>query len=49
MYEDTVQSVMSYLASEEPHATLLDRGRVPRDQKVAMTCAYLGSKQTIVQ
>ena len=49
MYEETLHSVLSYLASVEPHATLLNKGKVPRDKKVAMTCAYLGSKQTIVQ
>ena len=49
MYEETMKSVISYLSHDEPHATLLDKGRVSRHKKVAMTCAFLGSNQTIVQ
>ena len=49
MYTDTLNSIISYLALQEPFTTLLDKGRVCRHKKVAMTCAYLGSKQTIMQ
>ena len=49
MYEDTLDSIISYLALQEPFTSLLDRGRISRYKKVAMTCAYLGSKQTIMQ
>ena len=49
MYTDTLNSIISYLALREPFTTLLDKGRVCRHKKVAMTCAYLGSKQTIMQ
>ena len=49
MYEDTLESIISYLALEEPFTSLLDRGQISRHKKVAMTCAYLGSKQTIMQ
>ena len=49
MYEDTLESIISYLALEEPFTSLLNRGRISRHKKVAMTCAYLGSKQTIMQ
>ena len=49
MYDDTLKSIMSYLAVNEPHATLLAKGKVPKAKKVAMTCAYLGSKHTISQ
>ena len=49
MYDDTLDSIISYLALEEPFTTLLDKGRISRQKKVAMTCAYLGSKQTIMQ
>ena len=45
MYTDTLNSIISsYLALQEPFATLLDKGRVCRDKKVAMTCAFLGIK-----
>ena len=44
MYTDTLNSIISYLALREPCTTLLDKGRVCRHKKVAMTCAYLGSK-----
>ena len=44
MYTDTINSIMSYLALQEPFTTLLDKGRVCRHKKVAMTCAHLGSK-----
>ena len=49
MYTDTLNSIISYLALREPFTTLLDKGRICRHKKVAMTCAYLGSKQTIMQ
>ena len=49
MYDETLKSIMSYLAVNEPHATLLCKGKVPKEKKVAMTCAYLGSKHTISQ
>ena len=49
MYTDTLNSIISDLALREPFTTLLDKGRVCRHKKVAMTCAYLGSKQTIMQ
>ena len=49
MYAETLNSIISYLALQEPFTTLLDKGRVCRHKKVAMTCAYLGSKQTIMQ
>ena len=49
MYTDTLNSIISYLALWEPFTTLLDKGRVCRHKKVAMTCTYLGSKQTIMQ
>ena len=49
MYTDTLNSIISYLALREPFTTLLDKARVCRHKKVAMTCAYLGSKQTIMQ
>ena len=44
MYTDTLNSIISYLALREPFTTLLDKGRVCRHKKVAMTCSYLGSK-----
>ena len=44
MYTDTLNSIISYLALREPFTTLLDKGWVCRHKKVAMTCAYLGSK-----
>ena len=44
MYTDTLNSIISYLALREPFTTLLEEGRVCRHQKVALTCAYLGSK-----
>ena len=40
----TLKSIISYLALREPFTTLLDKGCVCRHKKVAMTCAYLGSK-----
>ena len=46
MYADTLNSIISYLALWEPFTTLLDKGRVCRHKKVAMTCAYLGIKQS---
>ena len=49
MYDDTLKSIISYLGVNEPHASLLDKGKVPKEKKVAMTCAYLGSKHTISQ
>ena len=49
MYTDTLNSIISYLALREPFTTLLDKGCVCTHKKVAMTCAYLGSKQTIMQ
>ena len=49
MYTDTLNSIISYLALREPFTTLLDKGHVCRHKKVARTCAYLGSKQTIMQ
>ena len=49
MYDDTLKSIMCYLGLNEPHASLLDKGKVPKEKKVAMTCAYLGSKHTISQ
>ena len=49
MYDDTLNSIISYLALREPFTSLLDKGRVCRHKKVAMTCSYLGSKQTIMQ
>ena len=48
MYADTLNSIISYLALREPFTTLLDQGRVCRHKKVAMTCAYLGSKMGCV-
>ena len=44
MYTDTLNSIISYLALREPFTTLLQEGRICRHKKVAMTCAYLGSK-----
>ena len=44
MYTDTLNSIISYLELREPFTTLLDKGQVCRHKKVAMTCAYLGSK-----
>ena len=44
MYTDTLNSIISYLALREPFTTLLDKGSVCRDKKIAMTCPYLGSK-----
>ena len=44
MYTDTLNSIISYLALREPFTTLLDKGRVCRHKKLAMTCSYLGSK-----
>ena len=49
MYDDTLNSIISYLSSREPFTSMLDKGRVCRTKKVAMACAYLGSKQTIMQ
>ena len=49
MYDDTLDSIISYLSSREPFTSMLDKGRICRTKKVAMTCAYLGSKQTIMQ
>ena len=49
MYDETLKSIMCYLAVNEPHATLLNKGKFLREKKVAMTCAYLGSKHTISQ
>ena len=42
MYTDTLNSIISYLPLREPFTTLLDKGRVCRNQKITMTCAYLG-------
>ena len=42
MYADTLKSIISYLALRE-HFTTLDKGRVCRHKKVAMTCDLLGS------
>ena len=44
MYTYTLNSIISYLAHRVPFTTLLDKGRVCRHKKVAMTCTYLGSK-----
>ena len=44
MYTDTLNSIISYLALWKPFTTLLDKGRVCRQKKVAMTCAFLGIK-----
>ena len=44
MYTDTLNSIISYLTMREPCTTLLHKGRICRHKKVAMTCAYLGSK-----
>ena len=49
MFENTLENIIAYLVAEEPYASLLDKGRVTKEKKVAMTCAYLGSKLTIVQ
>ena len=50
MYSDTLNSIISYLALQGTiYYSVLDKGRVCRHKKVAMTCAYLGSKQTIMQ
>ena len=44
MYTDTLNSIISYLALREAFTTLLDKGRVCRHKKLAMTCSYLGTK-----
>ena len=46
MYTDTVNNIISYLALREPFTTLLDKGGVCRQKKVAMTCVYLGIKES---
>ena len=38
MYDETLKSIICYLGVNEPHATLLDKGKVPKEKKVAMTC-----------
>ena len=43
MYAETLKSIISYLALREHFTTLLDKGRVCRHKKVAMTCDLLGS------
>ena len=48
MYHKTLYSIISYLSSREPFTSILDKGRICRTKKVAMTCTYLGSKQTIM-
>ena len=44
MYADTLNSIISYLGLRQPFTTLLDKGHVCRHKKIAMTCAFLGSK-----
>ena len=44
MHVVPLNSIISYLELWELFTTLLDKGRVCRHKKVAITCAYLGSK-----
>ena len=46
IYTDILNSIISYLTLRELFTTVLDKGRVCRYKKVAMTFAYLGSKQS---
>ena len=44
MYVVPLNSIISYLEVRGTFTTLLDKGRVCRHKKIAMTCAYLGTK-----
>ena len=44
MYTDILNSIIWYLELREQFTSLLDKGWVCRHKKVAMTCAYLGTK-----
>ena len=47
MYDNTLNSTISYLSLREPFIGMLDKGHICRTKKVVMTCAYLDSKQMI--